>query len=250
MNQQFEKQVVLVTGANSGIGETIALDFARAGATVYGVARKRETLEAARARHPHIHWVLADVANETQARTMVESVVKEAGRLDVLVNNAAVFFLAPLEQATSQQLRQQFEVNVFGLSFVTQAALPALKASRGSVVNISSAAGHKAVPGGSHYGATKAAVESLTRSWALEFAPAGVRVNAIAPGPVETPVFEKAGMPAEMIPAVKAAFVKQVPLGRMASTEEVARWVVAIAAPSVTWITGQVFSVDGGMSLT
>jgi NAD(P)-dependent dehydrogenase (short-subunit alcohol dehydrogenase family) len=133
---------------------------------------------------------------------------------------------------------------------VTQAALPALKANQGTIINISSAAGHKAVPGAAHYGATKAAVESLTRSWALEFAPAGVRVNAIAPGPVDTPVFDKAGFPAEMIPAVKASFVKQVPLGRMASTDEVARWVVAIAEPKVTWITGQVFSVDGGMSLT
>ena len=139
---------------------------------------------------------------------------------------------------------------MFGLSFVTQAALSALKESRGTVVNISSAAGHKAVPGGSHYGATKAAVESLTRSWALELAPAGVRVNAIAPGPVETPVFEKAGIPEAAIPTVKAAFVAQVPLGRIASTGEIARWIVGIADPEVTWITGQVFSVDGGMSLT
>ena len=84
----------------------------------------------------------------------------------------------------------------------------------------------------------------------MELAPFGVRVNAIAPGPTETPVFEKIGMPAEMVPEVKKEFVKQVPLGRIASTDEVARWVLQVADPSVTWLTGQVLSIDGGMSLT
>jgi NAD(P)-dependent dehydrogenase (short-subunit alcohol dehydrogenase family) len=117
-------------------------------------------------------------------------------------------------------------------------------------VNISSAAGHKPAPGAAHYGATKAAIESLTRSWALELAPEGIRVNAIAPGPVDTPGFDKSGIAPEMLAGVKAAFVEQVPLGRMGSAAEVARWVVAIADPGVTWLTGQVLSIDGGMSLT
>jgi NAD(P)-dependent dehydrogenase (short-subunit alcohol dehydrogenase family) len=139
---------------------------------------------------------------------------------------------------------------VYSVTFVTQAALPALRASRGAIVNISSAAGHKPIPGGAHYAATKAAVESLTRSWALELAPEGIRVNAIAPGPVDTPGFDKSGIPPEALADVKAGFTKQVPLGRMGGGEEVARWVVAIADPAATWVTGQVLSVDGGMSLT
>ncbi len=250
MAQSFEGKVVLVTGANSGIGETAAALFSQAGAKVYGMARRRESLEAARARHPGIHWVLADVTDAGAVSAAVGSIVREAGRLDVLVNNAAVFVFGPLEQSSEAMIRSQFEANVYGAIFVAQAALPALKDSRGTIINISSAAGHKPVPGGSIYGSTKAALESLTRSWALELAPHGVRVNALAPGPTETSGFEKMGLPPEQIAAVKASFVKQVPLGRMASTEEVSRWIVSLADPAATWITGQVLSVDGGMSLT
>ncbi|HEX4460602.1 MAG TPA: SDR family oxidoreductase [Polyangia bacterium] len=249
MSKSFEGKVVLVTGANSGIGESAVVAFAEAGATVFGLVRRQDALTAARAKHPQIHWLLADVADKKQVTAAVESVVREAGRLDTVVNNAAIFALAPLEQATEEQVRSQFTVNVFGPTFVTQAALPALKASQGSIVNISSAAGHKPSAGAAHYGATKAALESLTRSWALELAPHNVRVNAIAPGPTDTPVFGKA-LPAEMVGAVKEAFVKQVPLGRMGSTAEVTRWIVAVADPSVTWMTGQILSIDGGMSLT
>ncbi|HEY6039029.1 MAG TPA: SDR family oxidoreductase [Kofleriaceae bacterium] len=242
--------VVVVTGATSGIGEAAVVAFAAAGANVFGIARRQEALQASRARHPAVHWLQADVTNPTEVSKALSAIIAEAGKLDVLVNNAAVFEFAPLEGSSDEMIRSQFEINVIGLATTTRAALPALKATRGTIINISSAAGHKPVPGGSIYGATKAAVESFTKSWALELAPAGIRVNAVAPGPTETPGFDKLPIPKEMVPVVKAQFTSQVPLGRMASADEVARWIVAIAEPNVTWMTGHVLAIDGGMSLT
>jgi NAD(P)-dependent dehydrogenase (short-subunit alcohol dehydrogenase family) len=249
MSKSFEGKVVLVTGANSGIGESAAVAFQEAGAKVFGLARRKDAIEAARKKHPQIHWLLADVSKESDVNGAIDALMKEAGRLDVIVNNAGGGTFTSLADSTADSVRAQFESNVFGPTFVTRAALPALTASKGTVVNIGSAAGHKAMPGGAHYGATKAALESLTRSWALELAPLGVRVNLIAPGPTDTAVFGKLGAPQEAIAGIKAQFVKMVPLGRIASPEEIARWIVQISDPSVTWVTGQILSIDGGMSL-
>lgn len=250
MSKSYSGKVALVTGANSGIGETIAASLLEAGATVYGLGRRQDALDAAKKRHPQVRWLKADVTERAEVQAAIAQVTKEAGRLDLVVNNAAIFAFAPLEQQDLENARAQFDINVLGSITVAQAALAALKDSKGSLINLSSAAGHKAVSGGSIYGATKAAIESLTRSWALELAPAGVRVNAVAPGPIDTPGFDKLGLPADVVPQVKQSFVKQVPLARMGSTEEIARWVVALGDPASAWVTGQVLSIDGGMSLS
>jgi NAD(P)-dependent dehydrogenase (short-subunit alcohol dehydrogenase family) len=246
----FSKEVVLITGANSGIGEATAIAFAAAGASVYGTARTESTLAAARASHPRVHWVKMDVRDGRATRGAVEQIVAEAGRLDVLVNNAGTVRVGPLHVVGEDDIALQFETNVYGLTYVTQAALTALQNAKGTIVNIGSAAGHKPSAGLSIYAATKAAVESLTLSWARELAPHGVRVNAIAPGPVDTQVLSKAGLPPAAIAGMRESLAKSLPLGRMAQPAEIARWVVALADPSVTWVTGQILSVDGGMSLT
>ena len=118
MAKAFEGKVVLVTGANSGIGEAIAVAFQEAGATVFGIARRQEAIEKARIRHPDIRWLRADVANSKDVSAAVASAVSEAGRLDVVVNNAGIFRFAPLDQSTEELVRSQFEANVYGTTFV------------------------------------------------------------------------------------------------------------------------------------
>lgn len=230
------------------MGEATAVAFAEAGAKVYGTARSDETLAAARGKHPQVNWVKLDVRDAGAARVAVEGLVKEAGRLDVLVNNAGAARLLPLAATSVEDVALQFEANVYGPTYVTQAALAALQDAKGAIVNIGSVAGHRPDMVGSVYAATKAAVESLTRSWAREFAP-HVRVNAIAPGPVNTPILGKVGLPPDVIAAMAEHITKSLPLGRIGQPADIARWVLALADSSV-WVTGQVLSVDGGMSLT
>jgi NAD(P)-dependent dehydrogenase (short-subunit alcohol dehydrogenase family) len=205
MGRTHEGKVVLVTGANSGIGEAAAVAFLESGATVFGVARRQETLEAARARHPQIQWLLADVTVRSQVDAAIASARRHAGRLDVLVNNAGIFLTAPIDQASEEAVRRQLDINIIGPTLVTQAALPDLKASRGVIINLSSVAARKPLAGAGHYCATKAAIELLTQTWALELAPFGIRVNAVAPGPIETPLFGKAGLAPNEIPALQAS---------------------------------------------
>jgi NAD(P)-dependent dehydrogenase (short-subunit alcohol dehydrogenase family) len=165
----------------------------------------------------------------------------------VLLQGAGAVMYGLASEAT---VRDQVEVNVFGLIFLTQTALPALERSRGTIVNVSSTSATRALPNQSIYGATKAAVESLTRALAGVLGPRGVRVNAISSGPTMTRGVAKIPLPEGAFEAMKERLLKAVPLGRMASSEEVARWLLLVADPSVTWLTGQVIGVDGGLSVT
>lgn len=239
---QFEARVYLVSGASSGIGEAIAVGLRARGATVHGLASSEASLARARARHPEIAWHAADVAN----RAEITAVVAKIGLLDGVVNNAGIYELAPLEASTEEMIRRQVDVNLLGPIFLTQAALPALRASRGTVVNVSSSAARKALPNQSVYAATKGALESLTRAWAGELAPAGIRVNAIAPGPTMTPGIARIAMPPEVMEQAKARLLKTLPLGRTGTSDEVAHWAVLLSDPAVTWVTGQILGVDGG----
>jgi NAD(P)-dependent dehydrogenase (short-subunit alcohol dehydrogenase family) len=247
----FVDKVVIVTGGSSGIGRAAALKFAIAGARVLITGRRVASLDEAAKDHPNIEAMVADAAQPDDASQTVSKVIERWGRLDILVNNAGAGAIMPLAEITVKRVTDIFAVNVLGPSLLAKESLPYLKETKGSIINISSTYGSKAGAGLSHYGASKAALEYLTRAWALELAPVGIRVNAIAVGPTESgALVGMMGLSAEQAEAVKQHERGQVPLGRRGLPEEVAHWIVSLADSGSSWVTGQVLGVDGGLGLT
>ncbi|MDR3710848.1 MAG: SDR family NAD(P)-dependent oxidoreductase [Capsulimonadaceae bacterium] len=247
MSTQFEGKTVIVTGGNSGIGQATAVAFASAGAKVIVTGRRQAAVDETARLHPGIVGLVADVTLPSDAKRVAATAIEVGGGVDVLVNNAGIAQFEPLADLSIENSRSQFETNVIGLIAVSQAALGSLLERKGSIVNISSVVGNDPLEGASVYSATKAAVNALTKAWAKELAGSGVRVNAIAPGPIDTPIFGKSGLPEEQIEAFKTDISGRVPLGRIGRASEVAEWVLHLASPSATWITGQIFGVDGGL---
>lgn len=243
-------QVVIVTGGSSGIGRAAALSFAKQGAKVIITARRAAPLEEAAADHPNISGLVADAAEPDDAVRTIAKAVDTWGRLDVLVNNAGAGALLPLAEATADRIMKIFAVNVLGPSLLAAAALPYLAVAKGAIINVSSTFGHKPVAGLSHYASSKAALEHLTRCWALELAPHGMRVNAIAAGPTESGALTgMMGLSPEQAAVIKEQEREQIPLKRRGNPDDVARWIVALADPASGWMTGQVIAVDGGLGL-
>ncbi|NGZ84192.1 SDR family NAD(P)-dependent oxidoreductase [Duganella aceris] len=247
--QNFNDKVILITGGGAGIGRAAARQFAALGARVVVTGRREEALKALADQIPGIDYVVADAASADDAAATVQTVIARHGRLDALVNNAGGGAILPLADANVERIRDIFAVNVIGPSLLATAALPHLKATRGAIVNISSTFGHKAAPALSHYAASKAALEHMTRCWALELAADGVRVNAVAAGPTETEFLtERMQLSAEQVEHVKQQERGRIPLGRRGVPEDVAPWIVALAGADAAWLTGQVITVDGGLN--
>ncbi|GGJ55787.1 SDR family NAD(P)-dependent oxidoreductase [Streptomyces brasiliensis] len=246
---RFVDRVAIVTGAGSGIGRAAAIALAGAGAHVLGVGRRVEALEETAGADPHIAVLPLDLCEEGAADTVVTEAVKRWGRLDVLVNNAGATAVMPLAETDRSVITRLFELNVTAPSMLAHAALPHLRESSGSIVNVSSTYGHRPLAGAAHYAATKSAVEQLTRSWALELAAEGVRVNAIAPGPTRTDVLVAAGLPRDTIDEIRSHERDRIPTGRLGDPEDIADWILRIADPLGAHITGQVLTVDGGLEL-
>lgn len=246
----FTGRVVVVTGAGSGIGRAAAIGFAKAGAYVLGVGRRAAALNDTAAVHRNIAVHPADLRDGEAPAAVIDAAVERWGRIDVLVNNAGATAPMRLAEITADRVRDLFDLNVTAASLLARAALPHLRASRGAIVNISSTYGHRPTAGAAHYAASKSALEQLTRCWALELAPDSVRVNAVAPGPTESEALAAAGLPASTIEQIKREEAARIPLGRRGQPDEVATWILHVADPSATWLTGQVIAVDGGLALT
>jgi NAD(P)-dependent dehydrogenase (short-subunit alcohol dehydrogenase family) len=231
-------RVVVVTGGGSGIGRATARMFAARGDQVVVVGRRREPLAETGAGEP----LVADVAD---VDTIAGFVRERYGRLDVLVNNAGIVRGGPLGTITARDVDELLATNLVAPVMLTQALLP-LMSDGAVVVNVSTAVGQRGWPSNSVYPAAKAALESLTRSWAVELAPRGIRVVAVAPGAIDTPIGVNQGWSPEKVSAVRAWQVAHTPLGRVGEPGEVAWAIVGLASAEAGFVTGVVLPVDGG----
>jgi NAD(P)-dependent dehydrogenase (short-subunit alcohol dehydrogenase family) len=241
-------QVVLITGALTGIGRTTAFAFAKDNACIAVAGRRDEAGEQLvaelRTLGAKAEYWRSDVRNEDDVRRLVDRTVERFGRLDVAVNNAGTEGNpGPVTEQTAESYATTFDTNVLGTLLCMKHELRAMLPERhGSIVNVSSTYGHLGAAGASLYAASKHAVEGLTRSAALEAAEFGVRVNVVAPGPIDTAMLTRfTGTPER-----KAGLVSGVPLQRMGKPEEIAELIVFLASDKASFSTGATFAADGG----
>jgi len=244
----MDAPVVLITGALTGIGRATALAFAQEGARIVVSGRRDEAgqvlAKELRALGVEAEFVNADVRKEEDVRSLIDRTIKRFGRLDVAVNNAGTEGQpGPVTEQTTESYAATFDTNVLGTLLSMKHELRVMQPQgSGSIVNLSSTFGIRGAAGASVYAASKHAVEGLTKSAALEGAAAGVRVNAVAPGPVETALLNRFTGSADR----KAGLVAGVPAKRAGKPEEIAQTIVFLASDKVDYLTGQIIGVNGG----
>jgi NAD(P)-dependent dehydrogenase (short-subunit alcohol dehydrogenase family) len=247
----MSSQVVLITGGLTGIGRAAAVAFAKKGAKVVIAGRRDEAGKALvkelRSLGSEAEFINTDVRKDDDIRNAVDKTIARFGRLDVAVNNAATEGqVGPITDQTAESYAATFDTNVLGVLLSMKHEVRVMqKQGSGNIVNISSTYGHEGAAFASVYVASKHAVEGITKSVALEVVKSGIRVNAVAPGPVDTGMLTRF----THTPENKAALVTQVPMARLGVSEEQADAIVFIASDAASFITGHVLNVDGGMTI-
>ncbi len=248
MSKKLEGKVALVTGGNSGIGLATAQRFVAEGAQVFITGRRKEELDAAvQLIGKNVTAVQGDVSKLADLDKLYEIIKQKAGRLDILFANAGGGEFVPLGQITEAHFDKWFGINVKGLLFTVQKALPLMPDGASIVLN-ASIVSIKGLPSFSVYSATKAAVRSFARTWAVDLKDRKIRVNVVSPGPIETPAIDRIAGSKEEQDQFKAGMAASVPLGRMGQPDEIAKAVVFLGSDDGSFVNGIELFVDGGMA--
>ena len=248
MSKKLEGKVAVITGGNSGIGLAAARRFVAEGAHVYITGRRQAELdEAVTQIGRNVTGVRGDVSDLADLDRLYATVKEKKGVIDVLFANAGIGSFAPIGSITEEQFDWIFGINVRGLLFSVQKALPLFQ-DGGSIILNASVASIGGMEGASVYSASKAAVRSFARCWTNDLKGRKIRVNTLSPGPIDTPLFEKAGNSQEDAEAFKSYVVGRVPLGRIGTSDEIANVALFLASDDSSFVTGIELFVDGGMA--
>jgi NAD(P)-dependent dehydrogenase (short-subunit alcohol dehydrogenase family) len=248
ITKRLDGKIAVITGGNSGIGLATAQRFVQEGAYVFITGRRQSELDAAvkQISKNNVTGVQGDVSNLADLDRLYDTVKQQKGRIDVLFANAGIAELAPLGSITESHFDKIFNINVKGLLFTVQKALPLFQDGGGSIILTGSIGGSKApAKGTSLYSATKAAIRSFARNWTVDLKHRKIRVNAISPGPIDTAQQQLSG---ELGEQLRTNLVNAVPLGRMGNPDEVAKAVSFLASDDSSYVTGIELFVDGGMA--
>ena len=246
MNDLKGKKAV-ITGGNSGIGFATAKKFSELGAQVMITGRSADKVSSA-AESLSVIGAVADVQDLSQIDNLVDQVKREFGTIDILFVNAGIFAPAPIGQISEEMFDQQMGINFKGAIFTIEKLLPVLNEGA-SIINLSSINAYTGMPMTAVYAASKAALNAYTRTAATELAPRKIRVNAVNPGPTETPIFVKTGMSQEELGGFAQALQANIPLKRFAQPDEIASLVSYLASDDAAFVTGAEFNIDGGANI-
>ncbi|MGB6152817.1 MAG: SDR family oxidoreductase [Pricia sp.] len=244
---KLKGKVAVVTGGNSGIGYASAKELKNQGATVIITGRNSDRVNTA-AQELGVKGMVADVGHLSDIDRLVAQVKAEFDTVDILFVNAGIFQPAPVGQISEEMFDHQMGINFKGALFTTEKFLPILK-DGASIINLSSINAYTGMPNTAIYAASKAALNSYTRTAATELAPRKIRINSVNPGPVSTPIFGKTGMEQMQLDGFAEAMQNRIPLKRFGQPEDIAKLVAFLASDDASFITGSEYNIDGGMNI-